>query len=177
LEFPARGEMPPVKWHWYEGKQAGKHVLPAAELVPGQRERTDNYAVYFKNNLWHFFNPNERNPKRRERVVSSGSFLVGEKAVLFSPDDYGAESYLVTTSGVEKLTGQPQKMPINDRGDSGMKEEWVKAMRAGKPEIAVSNFDYSGMLTEAVLLGNVAMRAGKKLEWDGPNLKATNCPE
>jgi hypothetical protein len=34
------------------------------------------------------------------------------------------------------------------------------------------------MLTEAVLLGNVAIRArGKTLEWDGPNLKVTNVPE
>ena len=32
------------------------------------------------------------------------------------------------------------------------------------------------MLTETILLGNVAIRAGKKLEWDGPNLKVTNAP-
>ena len=41
-----------------------------------------------------------------------------------------------------------------------MKEELVKAIRAGKPEIAVSNFDYAGNMTEAILLGNAAMRAG-----------------
>ncbi len=39
------------------------------------------------------------------------------------------------------------------------------------------NFDYSGALTEAVLLGNVAYRTGKKIEWDAKNLKVTNCPE
>ena len=33
------------------------------------------------------------------------------------------------------------------------------------------------MLTEFILLGNVAIRAGKKLEWDGPNMKFTNAPE
>lgn len=41
----------------------------------------------------------------------------------------------------------------------------------------MSNFDYAGMLTETILLGNVAIRVGKKIEWDGPGLKATNCPE
>ena len=42
----------------------------------------------------------------------------------------------------------------------------------------MSNFNYAGMLTEAILLGNVAMRAGnKKFEWDGPNMKAIGCPE
>jgi hypothetical protein len=72
---------------------------------------------------------------------------------------------------------KPEKLPINGRGDQGMKDEWVKAMREGKAQIAMSNFDYSGMLTETVLLGNVAIRTGKKLEWDGPNLKCTNCKE
>jgi hypothetical protein len=41
----------------------------------------------------------------------------------------------------------------------------------------MSNFNYAGMLTEFILLGNVAILAGKKLDWDGPALKATNCPE
>jgi len=39
------------------------------------------------------------------------------------------------------------------------------------------NFDYSGALAEAVLLGNVAFRAGKKLVWDPKKLRATNCAE
>ena len=39
------------------------------------------------------------------------------------------------------------------------------------------NFDYSGALTEAALLGNVAYRAGQKLTWDAVALKATNCPK
>ena len=41
----------------------------------------------------------------------------------------------------------------------------------------MSNFDYAGRLTEFVLLGNVALRVGKKIEWDARKLRATNCPE
>jgi hypothetical protein len=41
----------------------------------------------------------------------------------------------------------------------------------------MSNFDYAGVLTETVLLGNVALRVRKKMEWDGENLRATNAPE
>ena len=41
----------------------------------------------------------------------------------------------------------------------------------------MSNFDYAGRLTETVLLGNLAMRAGQKIEWDAKNLKVTNVPE
>ena len=53
-----------------------------------------------------------------------------------------------------------------------MKEEWVEAIKGGKP--AMSNFNYAGLLTETILLGNIAMRSDKKLLWDGPNLKFTN---
>lgn len=53
--------------------------------------------------------------------------------------------------------------------------EWINACKTGSP--TGSNFSYAGRLTEAVLLGNVAYRIGKKLEWDSTNLKATNCPD
>jgi hypothetical protein len=57
----------------------------------------------------------------------------------------------------------------------GHHQEWIDAIRGGKP--ALCNFDYAGPLAETVLLGNVAYRSGKKLEWDAAALKAKNCPE
>ena len=57
----------------------------------------------------------------------------------------------------------------------GHHAEWIKACKDGSP--TTCNFDYSGALTESVLLGNVAYRAGKRLEWDAKEMKATNCPE
>jgi hypothetical protein len=53
----------------------------------------------------------------------------------------------------------------------------VEACRAGDPSAAACNFGYSGPLSEAVLLGTVAYRTGKALEWDAANLKVTNTPE
>ena len=41
---------------------------------------------------------------------------------------------------------------------------------------ALCNFEYAGWLTEANHLGNVAYRAGKKLEWDAAKLYATQRP-
>ena len=41
----------------------------------------------------------------------------------------------------------------------------------------MSNFDYAALLTETILLGNLAMKVDGKIEWDGPNLKSTNSPE
>jgi hypothetical protein len=57
----------------------------------------------------------------------------------------------------------------------GHHRNWIDACKGGNP--ASSNFDYAGPLTEMVLLGNVALRTGKKIDWDGSNLKATNAPE
>ena len=55
----------------------------------------------------------------------------------------------------------------------GHYEEWINACKGGEP--AGANFDFAGPLTEAVLLGNIAIRTGKKLLWDGKNV--TNVPE
>ncbi|HET6569074.1 MAG TPA: gfo/Idh/MocA family oxidoreductase, partial [Rhodothermales bacterium] len=55
-------------------------------------------------------------------------------------------------------------------------EEWIKAAKEGTH--TESNFDFAGPLTEAVLLGSVAIRyGGGKLFWDSPNMKITNAPE
>jgi predicted dehydrogenase len=57
----------------------------------------------------------------------------------------------------------------------GHHQEFFQACKTGKP--TTCNFDYAGALTEAVLLGGVSYRVGKKIEWDGPNMKAIDCPE
>jgi predicted dehydrogenase len=54
-------------------------------------------------------------------------------------------------------------------------QEWVRACKTGSP--TTCHFGYSGTLTESNLLGNVAYRVGRKLEWDPVNLRARNCPE
>jgi len=53
--------------------------------------------------------------------------------------------------------------------------EWIQCVKTGKP--ASSDFAYSGPLTEAALLGNVAFRVGQRLEWDSKGLRAKNCPQ
>ncbi len=57
----------------------------------------------------------------------------------------------------------------------GHHQEWIEACKTGGP--TTCNFDYSGALTEAALLCNVALRTGEKLTWDAKNLKAVGCPE
>lgn len=160
LQFPSRGDMPPVTFVWYEGKRDGKKILPPEELV--------QKAIAI-----------DTNEKRKGRLVDSGSILVGEKGILYSPDDYGAEFFISSVKEGEEINKKkPENMPSNGKGDQGQKDEWVEAIKANKPELAYSNFDFAAMLTETILLGNVAIRLnGEKLEWNGPSLKFTNNPK
>jgi predicted dehydrogenase len=156
MQFAARGDMPPVVLHWYEGKKDGKKLTPPEQLV--------EQALAL-----------DTNPKRKMSLYASGSILVGTKGIAYSPDDYGAEVFF-STGTVANRDSKPEKFAINNGGDGGQKKEWVAAIQAGKPELALSNFGYAGLLTAAFLLGNVAVRTGKSFEWDGPACKAKNLP-
>jgi predicted dehydrogenase len=154
--YPKRGDKPhqaALKFWWYEGKRDGKKVLPPQELL-------------------------DKVLKNGQKLADSGSIIVGDKAILFSPNDYGAQ--FVILAGEEELAKgdrTPKHLPINGKGDQGMKDEWAHAIRENKPEITYSNFGIAGMLTEAILLGNVAIQAGKKIEFDAHKVEVTNDKE
>jgi predicted dehydrogenase len=74
----------------------------------------------------------------------------------------------------EKFTGfKPPEKTIPP--SIGHHREWIAACKTGSTTSC--NFDYSGAVTEAVLLGNIAYRVGCKLEWDPLHMKFPNCPE
>lgn len=142
-EFPARGNRSAVRMIWYEGQlPTGKKNLPPLDLFHG------------------------------EKPSDSGSLMVGDRGVMYSPSDYGASWKLLPG---DRFTGWVAPAPTlarNGKGDQGMKNEWVAAIRGGpKP---FSNFEYASALTETVLLGNVAVRAEVPLVWDGPRFRFTS---
>ncbi len=57
----------------------------------------------------------------------------------------------------------------------GHHREWIDACKTGSP--TTCNFDYSGAVTEAMLLGNIAYRTGQTLEWDAQAMRFPNCPK
>ena len=59
----------------------------------------------------------------------------------------------------------------------GHRPEWIKACKDHKPEDAKAGFAYSGPFTEALLVGNLALRLQKRIEWDSASMKAPNAPE
>jgi hypothetical protein len=55
----------------------------------------------------------------------------------------------------------------------GNEREWLDACKGGKVKPG-GNFEFSGMVTETLLLGNVATRSGQKLAWDREKMSVTN---
>ncbi len=103
-----------------------------------------------------------------ETMGASGSLVIGEKGRIFSPKDYH-EEYVILPKDNFKDLKKPEYIV-----SPGHFTEFANAIKQNKPELAASNFSYAGRLTETVLLGNVAMRAGKKVMWDGEKMKITN---
>jgi len=74
----------------------------------------------------------------------------------------------------DKFAGYQPPEPSIPRSP-GHHLEWIAACKTGSP--TTCNFDYSGAVTEAVLLGNIAYRAGRKLEWDAAGMKFPSGPD
>jgi len=114
--------------------------------------------------------PPELEEDRSMSRENEGLLFVGDKGTILCGFN-GQNPKLIPESKMQEFK-QPDKTlprsPGNDR-------EWIEACKGGKPGGA--NFEFEGPVTEAVLLGNVALRAGKKLSWDGPNMKVLNAPE
>lgn len=169
FEFPARKGMPPVTFWWYDG---------------GNPTPNDPYT----------HDGNNKPPKDVMAEVEdllgeapgSGCILIGDNGKIFSPDDYGSQFYVklkgdaeyVSSTKHEALRGIPQTIARNEfQGDTDWRhhQEWIKGCKGGPTPY--SNFDIAAYLTEIILLGCVALRVGKKLEWNGPQMKARNAPE
>jgi predicted dehydrogenase len=98
----------------------------------------------------------------------SGVLFVGEEGMLLA--DYGRRILFPQDKFADYEAPEPT-IP----NSIGHHQEWINACKTGSP--TTCNFAYSGLLAETVLLGTVAFRTGKKLQWDASNMKATHVPE
>ena len=112
-----------------------------------------------------------------ERQADSGSLIVGSEGKLYSPNDYGAEYILLPRNKFADYKKPEQSLPRAPGGRmAGHFQEFVNACYEGQPELAMSNFDYAGRLTETILLGNVALRLGQgqTVEWNPKRMRVKN---
>jgi predicted dehydrogenase len=102
----------------------------------------------------------------------NGTIIIGSKGKIVFRDWHPNGFRLLPEDKFKDFQGPAQTI---QRAPDGPYREWIEACKGGPP--CLSNFDYAGRLTEFVLLGNVALRVGKKIEWDAKKLRAKNCPE
>ena len=102
-----------------------------------------------------------------QRPAKNGIIMIGEAATMYVPHYWGAGTIVKG-----ELTNKPDEWLAESPGHY---LEWIAACKGGPR--ALSNFDYSGPLTEMVLLGNVALRSGKRIEWDAETMRIPNAPD
>jgi predicted dehydrogenase len=103
-----------------------------------------------------------------QRPHESGFLIIGETGTMYSPHDYGGDWRLLPADQFRDHRPPQAVLPRSP----GHHREWLRACKGGVA--AMSNFDYASALTEAALLGNVAIRAGARIVWDAENLRITN---
>jgi predicted dehydrogenase len=120
------------------------------------------------------------------RLDGNGTMYIGDKGVLL-----GARRDVPTL--LPESRRNEYEPPAKSLPRSiGHFAEWIEACKGGPP--AGANFEFASLVTQVVLLGNVALRidnrpaSGRRqaarspeplprLDWDGPNMKVTNVPE
>jgi predicted dehydrogenase len=139
--FPARADMPAVRFHWYDGglKPARPDELEDARPFKGENEEEDEGLLFVGDRGKILCNFNGGNPK------------------------------LIPQAKMDVYKQPPKTLPRSP----GNEREWLDACKGGKTKPG-GNFEFSGLVTETLLLGNVASRTGERLHWDRAALKVTN---
>jgi predicted dehydrogenase len=123
------------------------------------------------------FTPHRYYDLPRNIALDQVNLFVGTKGKIVSAN-YGA-NYKVVVDGYNAPPQTIERVPNHQLGGGRHEMDWVRACKenAGSRKEACSNFDYSGPLTEMVLMGNLAIRLqglNRELEWDGQNMAFKN---
>lgn len=111
--------------------------------------------------------PAELEPERQ--LPDQGGLYYGDNGVILMP--HMSSPRLIPESKMKEFKLPRPSLP---RGVDHY-QEWIKACKGGPKPLA--DFDYSGPLSEAVLLGNIAARAKTKLDWSGQYFEIRNAPD
>ena len=150
-DFPARGEMPPVKINWYNGPGQ----------APAPREMIEK----------HIEGPLDWGDAGKKKWADhAGCILIGDKGIIHSTGHN--MSFTLHPKDMFKDFEGPPKTLTRARGHE---QEWLEACK-GQPQ-AMSSFDYAGRLAEFVLLGNVSTLVGEPIEFDPFAMKVVNNAE
>lgn len=135
-------------------------------------------------------------PKRPDELLpdeklgdggGNGYIFEGTKGKLMA--NYERMPVLLPTASMKDITFPKATLPRVEGQEAGHYTQWVDACIAGYGKMQLSSpFEFAGPFTEAVLMGNLAIRSynlrtdkgftgRKKLLWDAKNMKITNFDE
>ncbi len=163
FEFPEREGLPACNFFWYDGGN-----LPPDYVVSQLPKSFQKKIEALK-----------QDPTQRK---TSGAVVVGSKGILFSPDDYGGQHVLLPGdqfADFKKPKPTLPRIPFESGDDERQKWEFISTIKGEYEPGTMSNFGYAGRLTETILAGNLAMRAGEgqRIEWDAKTMSSPNVPE
>jgi predicted dehydrogenase len=141
FNFPARGDMPPVKFTWYDGG-----LKP-----PRPDELEDNRPL-----------------KGEGEDEDEGLLFVGDRGKILCTFN-GGNPKIIPQAKMDSFQPPPKTLPRSP----GNEREWLDACKGSRVKPG-GNFEFEGLVTETLLLGNVAARMGQKLTWDRPGLSVNS---
>jgi len=106
------------------------------------------------------------------KMPDNGILFLGNKGTILCGGWSGAPRLLP----IEKHN-QLKAPPKTIARSVGHRSEWIQACKDKRPQDAKAGFAYSGPFTEALLVGNLAVRLQRRIEWDAAGMRATNAPE
>ena len=163
-------------WHDLWKKTEPRHeTFPRSTIVRYQFPARDGFPP-LKLTWWDGGmmppRPDILDPEEELGDSDGGLIFRGEKGVLIC-GCYGRSPRLFPLSLRSQTAAVPKAIERIPGGMDGHEKDWVRACKGGKP--ASSNFDYSGPLSETVLMGNLAVRfPNQQLVWDGAKMTVTN---
>ncbi len=150
-DFPARGDMPPVRINWYNGPGQAPGPRLMIEQLMGRRLDWGDAG-------------------EKKWADHSGCLLIGTKGMIHSTG-HNMSFSLLPEDKFKDFEEPPRTLPRA----RGHELEWLEACKGGPA--AMSNFNYADPLAEFVLLGNVATLVGEPIEFDPSEMKIVNNSE
>jgi predicted dehydrogenase len=163
-------------WHaFFEKTEPKNESFPRSTVVrfkfPAREKMAPVTVTWWDGGLMPA-RPERLEPGRRMGNEDGGILLVGEKGTIMA-GCYGESPRLVPESDMKKYKRPHKTLERIPEGNDGHEKDWIRACKTGKP--ASSNFDYSGPLSEMVLMGNLAVRfPDRELMWNGEAMEVTN---
>lgn len=160
FNFPARGDMPPVKLTWYDGGLKPPQPDELEETATGGiARRTERGARIGKVGV-----------AETRHLEDEGLLFIGDRGTILCGFS-GRGPKLIPEMKMKDYKRPPKTLPRSP----GNLREWLNACKGSKTKPG-ANFEFSSRVTETLLLGNVALRTGQRLIWDETNLKVANVP-